>query len=153
VVGERPLLKRLVSNLVQNAIKYNVEGGQVHVAVGQPGRLVFSNTGPQVGPDQVGGLFQPFRRQSGDRLDHGGGVGLGLTIARSIVAAHRGRIGAVANPGGGLTVDVTLTGWSVDAAGRVAEATHDQLGRHDPHDRVRAGSSTAVSSRAVRSSA
>jgi len=108
VVGERPLLERLVSNLVQNAIKYNVDGGQVHVAVAQPGRLTVSNTGPVVASDQVGGLFEPFRRQSGDRLDHGS-VGLGLTIARSIVAAHRGRIGAVANPGGGLTVDVTLT--------------------------------------------
>src|SRR6266571_3348002 len=108
VVGERPLLERLVSNLVQNAIKYNVDGGQVHVVVAQPGRLTVSNTGPLVAPDQVGGLFEPFRRQSGDRLDHGGGVGLGLTIARSIVAAHHGRIGAVANPGGGLTVDVAL---------------------------------------------
>jgi K+-sensing histidine kinase KdpD len=49
--------------------------------------------------DQVGALFEPFRRQSGDRLDHGG-VGLGLTIARSIVAAHRGHVGAV----GGLAV-------------------------------------------------
>jgi len=108
VVGERPLLERLVGNLVQNAIKYNVDGGQVHVAVAEPGRLVVSNTGPVVGPDQVHDLFEPFRRQSGDRLDHGGGVGLGLTIARSIVAAHHGRIGAVANPGGGLTVDVSL---------------------------------------------
>jgi signal transduction histidine kinase len=108
VVGERPLLERLVSNLVQNAIKYNVDGGQVHVAVAPPGRITVSNTGPLVAPDQVGGLFEPFRRQSGDRLDHGGGVGLGLTIARSIVAAHHGRIDAVANPGGGLTVDVAL---------------------------------------------
>jgi signal transduction histidine kinase len=108
VVGERPLLERLVGNLVQNAIKYNVDGGRVDVAVAQPGRLSVVNTGPVVAPDQVGGLFEPFRRQSGDRLDHGGGVGLGLTIARSIVAAHNGRIGAVANPDGGLTVDVTL---------------------------------------------
>jgi signal transduction histidine kinase len=68
-----------------------------------------TNTGPVVAPDQVDGLFEPFRRRSGDRLDHGGGVGLGLTIARSIVVAHGGRIKAMANPsGGGLTVDVTL---------------------------------------------
>ena len=76
--------------------------------VSRTGPLVVSNTGPDVAPEQVPGLFEPFRRQSGDRLDHGGGAGLGLTIARSIVAAHHGRIGAVANPGGGLTVDVTL---------------------------------------------
>ncbi|HEY3714042.1 MAG TPA: ATP-binding protein [Jatrophihabitantaceae bacterium] len=108
VPGERPLLERLVTNLVHNAIKYNVDGGEVHVTVAPPGGLRVANTGPQVAPEQVDGLFEPFRRQSGDRLDHGAGVGLGLTIARSIVAAHGGRIGAFANPGGGLTVDVDL---------------------------------------------
>jgi signal transduction histidine kinase len=108
VTGERPLLERLVSNLVHNAIKYNVEDGQVRVAVAAPGRLGVVNTGPVVAPDQVGALFEPFRRQTGDRLDHGGGVGLGLTIARSIVAAHHGHIQATANPYGGLTVDVAL---------------------------------------------
>jgi signal transduction histidine kinase len=45
---------------------------------------------------------------TGERLDHGGGVGLGLTIARSIVAAHRGAIDARANLEGGLTVEVRL---------------------------------------------
>jgi len=108
VPGERPLLERLAMNLVHNAIKYNVDGGEVAVTVGPPARLTVANTGPQVAPEQVDGLFEPFRRQSGDRLDHGAGVGLGLTIARSIVAAHGGRIGAFANPGGGLTVDVDL---------------------------------------------
>jgi signal transduction histidine kinase len=107
-VGERPLLERLVTNLVLNAIKYNVTDGRVHVTVAAPARLIVINTGPAVPPDQVGALFEPFRRQSGDRLDHGGGVGLGLTIARSIVAAHRGQIRATANPNGGLTVDVAL---------------------------------------------
>ena len=61
-----------------------------------------------VAPEQVAGLFEPFRRGSGDRLDHGGGVGLGLTIARSIVAAHARPIDAPANPGGGLTVVAAL---------------------------------------------
>jgi signal transduction histidine kinase len=107
-VGERPLLERLVTNLVLNAIKYNVADGLVRVTVAAPARLTVINTGPSVPPDQVGALFEPFRRQSGERLDHGGGVGLGLTIARSIVAAHRGHIRATANPDGGLTVEVAL---------------------------------------------
>jgi signal transduction histidine kinase len=72
------------------------------------GTLTVSNTGPVVPPEQVASLFEPFRRLAGERLDHGGGAGLGLTIARSIVAAHGGSIEASANPGGGLTVDVRL---------------------------------------------
>jgi signal transduction histidine kinase len=108
VLGEAPLLERLVTNLVQNAIKYNHPGGSVAVDVAPGGRLTVVNTGPEVPPEAVGGLFEPFRRLSGERLDHGGGVGLGLTIARSIVAAHDGVIEARANPGGGLVVEVTL---------------------------------------------
>ena len=108
VRGELPLLERLVVNLVQNAIKYNVDGGHVHVTVGAGGVLTVVNSGPVVPPDQVAGLFEAFHRMSGERLDHGGGVGLGLTIARSIVAAHGGAIDARADPDGGLTVEVRL---------------------------------------------
>jgi signal transduction histidine kinase len=108
VAGEQPLLERLSSNLVQNAIKYNVPGGWVHVHVGREGVLSVANSGPAVAPDLVPTLFEPFRRASGDRLEHGGGVGLGLTIARSIVAAHGGSIAASANPDGGLTVEARL---------------------------------------------
>jgi signal transduction histidine kinase len=108
VVGEQPLLERLAVNLVGNAIKYNQPGGWVRVGIDSSPRLWVANSGPVVAAEQVPGLFEPFRRQSGDRLDHGGGVGLGLTIVRSIVAAHRGAVSARANPDGGLTVDVRL---------------------------------------------
>ena len=108
LAGEKPLLERLVSNLVGNAIKYNVRGGWVRVSVGGAATLTVINSGPVVPADQVAGLFEPFRRQSGDRLDHGGGVGLGLTIARSVVAAHGGSIHATPNSGGGLAIEVRL---------------------------------------------
>jgi signal transduction histidine kinase len=112
VRGELPLLERLAVNLVQNAVKYNVDDGWVRVRVDPAdvatGRLTVVNSGPVVPPDQVAGLFEPFRRRSGERLEHGGGVGLGLTIARSVVAAHGGAIEAHANPDGGLTVGVLL---------------------------------------------
>lgn len=108
VVGESPLLERLIVNLVQNALKYNERGGWVQVGTHAAGRLSVVNTGPRVAPEQVDGLFEPFRRASGERLDHGNGAGLGLTIARSIVGAHDGVIGATANPDGGLTVRVQL---------------------------------------------
>lgn len=108
VAGEQPLLERLVTNLVQNAVKYNVADGWVRVQVTATGQLSVANSGTRVAPEQVAGLFEPFRRASGDRLDHGGGVGLGLTIARSVIAAHRGTIDAEANPDGGLTVTARL---------------------------------------------
>lgn len=108
VFGEAPLLERLVSNLVSNAIKYNVPDGRVDVVVGPDGALTVSNDGAVVPPEAVAGLFEPFRRMAGERLNHGGGVGLGLTIARSIVAAHGGSVQAMANPTGGLTLTVRL---------------------------------------------
>ena len=108
VIGERPLLERLANNLLSNAIKYNHPGGTVTVTVTRDGAFTVVNTGPVWRPSRRRGLFEPFRRGSGERLDHGGGVGLGLTIARSIATAHGAAIEAHANPGGGLTVTVRL---------------------------------------------
>jgi signal transduction histidine kinase len=109
VAGEAALLERLIANLVHNAVKYNVPGGEVclHVRADQP-VLQVTNTGPVVPAESVPRLFEPFRRARGDRLDHSGGVGLGLTIARSITAAHEGHIEATAQPAGGLAVTVEL---------------------------------------------
>ena len=108
VIGERPLLERLANNLLSNAIKYNYPGGTVTATVRRDGAFAVVNTGPEIAPEQMAGLFEPFRRGSGERLDHGGGVGLGLTIARSIATAHGAAIDAHANPGGGLTITVRL---------------------------------------------
>ncbi|MEO3819289.1 HAMP domain-containing sensor histidine kinase [Plantactinospora sp. B24E8] len=110
VVGERVLLERLVTNLVENAIKYNRPGGTVHVTVAAVPALTVVNTGPPVPAEAVAGLFEPFRRLSGDRLAHGGGAGLGLTIARSITQAHDGVISAVPAGPEGLRVEVRLPG-------------------------------------------
>jgi signal transduction histidine kinase len=109
VSGEAPLLERLVANLVHNDIEYNVPGGEVCLRA-RPGQPVLrvTNTGPPVPAETVPRLFEPFRRARGDRLDHSGGAGLGLTIARSITSAHEGSIAAVAQPGGGLEVTVEL---------------------------------------------
>jgi signal transduction histidine kinase len=108
VGGEAALLERLAANLIGNAVKYNRADGVIWVQVSMPGHLVVANTGPVVPAEAVGTLFEPFRRLSGERLEHGGGVGLGLTIVRSIVAAHHGSVRATANPDGGLRVEVQL---------------------------------------------
>jgi signal transduction histidine kinase len=111
VDGEAALLERLLANLVSNGVKYNVAGGEVCVRVA-PGAPVVTvdNTGPTVPAERVPQLFEPFRRLNGDRLNHTGGAGLGLTIVRSIATAHDGSVDAVARPDGGLSVRVELPG-------------------------------------------
>jgi signal transduction histidine kinase len=61
-----------------------------------------------VRPEEVSALFEPFRRITADRTDHGGGAGLGLSIVRSITAAHSGTVRARPRPGGGLIVEIDL---------------------------------------------
>jgi len=108
VIGEQVLLERLIINLVQNAIKYNRPGGTIAITVGHHPALIVENTGDDVPPEQVAGLFEPFRRLNGARIDHTGGAGLGLTIARSIVRAHDGTVTASSSGRDGLRVEVAL---------------------------------------------
>lgn len=108
VVGEKVLLERLVTNLVQNAVKYNRPGGTIDVQVGDEPALIVLNTGDDVPPEDVPALFEPFRRKSATRIDHSGGAGLGLAIARSITQAHEGLISASSTGHDGLRVEVTF---------------------------------------------
>jgi signal transduction histidine kinase len=108
VLGEQVLLERLVTNLVQNALKYNRPDGTIDVRVGDDPALIITNTGDDVPPDQVPALFEPFRRLNGARIDHSGGAGLGLSIARSITRAHDGIITATSAGHDGLRVQVSF---------------------------------------------
>jgi signal transduction histidine kinase len=108
VAGDAVLMERLVTNVVQNAVHYNVPGGTVLVEVGEWPTLVVTNTGPPVPPDKVADLFEPFRRLDRDRTAHRTGAGLGLSIVRSVTHAHGGSVSAEPNPGGGLRVSVKL---------------------------------------------
>ncbi|MBT2405437.1 MULTISPECIES: HAMP domain-containing sensor histidine kinase [unclassified Streptomyces] len=112
VQGSGVLLERIALNLVQNAVRYNVpEDGWVEVTTeAQHGLavLLVSNTGPVVPAYEVDNLFEPFRRLRTERTGSDKGVGLGLSIARSVARAHGGRIQATPREGGGLVMRVTL---------------------------------------------
>lgn len=104
--GDPVLLERVVQNLVQNAVAYNVPDGWVEVRT-DAGGITVSNTGPVVPPYDVPSLFEPFRRLR-DRVGSATGTGLGLSIVRSVAHAHGGSATAVPRDGGGLVVRVTL---------------------------------------------
>ncbi|MEV7246689.1 MULTISPECIES: sensor histidine kinase [unclassified Streptomyces] len=112
VQGNGVLLERIALNLVQNAVRYNVaENGWVEVTTevlhGQA-VLTVSNTGPVVPAYEIDNLFEPFRRLRTERTGSDKGVGLGLSIVRSVARAHGGHIVATPREGGGLVMRVTL---------------------------------------------
>jgi Histidine kinase-, DNA gyrase B-, and HSP90-like ATPase len=108
--GDRVLLERRVSNLIDNAVKHNVTGGWVLASTRTEAgiaELTIANGGEHTPADQVTGLFEPFRRLSG-RTGNRPGSGLGLSIVASVAKAHGGRADAHTRPGGGLDVQITL---------------------------------------------
>jgi signal transduction histidine kinase len=119
ISGDPVLAERLVVNLLDNALRYNVPDGEVWVSTGEvAGRseLTVANAGPVVDPADVGRIFQPFERLS-DRTSHDGS-GLGLAIVASIAAIHGGTAIALPRDDGGLSVTVTIpppsaAGWSL----------------------------------------
>jgi two-component system, OmpR family, sensor kinase len=110
VVGDAGLLRQMVTNLVDNAIKFT-EAGQVDVEVRlQDGRAIVEvrDTGPGIEDDSADRLFDRFFR--GDP-SHGRvveGTGLGLAIVRSIARVHGGTVTAHTRPEGGSAFSVTL---------------------------------------------
>jgi signal transduction histidine kinase len=110
--GDLALVERLVANLVDNAVGYNVPSGSVEVRTGvRDGRavLVVTNTGVPIPPERVDALFEPFQRldRTAGRAGH---HGLGLSIVRAIAAAHDAAIDATPGPSGGLRIEVTFPG-------------------------------------------
>jgi len=110
VVGDPGLLERLAGNLIENAVRYNHIQGRLWVRTasdGQKSTLVVGNTGFEVEPADLPGLFEPFRRGGRERTG-ARGSGLGLSIVRAVCDAHGGTVAADALDGGGLEVTVTL---------------------------------------------
>ncbi|MBL8592049.1 MAG: HAMP domain-containing histidine kinase [Devosia sp.] len=117
VMGDAFLLERLIQNLIENAIQYNIaEGGWVSVHTAMSGNsveLVVENTGPVVPAYEIPSLFEPFRRLAATERLAGAargpitrGAGLGLSIVRSVAHTHGGEVEATPREGGGLVVRV-----------------------------------------------
>jgi signal transduction histidine kinase len=113
--GDARLAESLVANLVDNAIRHNLPGGDVQISTAiVDGRAVLSvtNTGRRIPPGEVDRLFQPFQRLGSDRVQAAAatrtGHGLGLAIVRAIAGAHNAAIAAQARREGGLDIEVSF---------------------------------------------
>jgi signal transduction histidine kinase len=109
--GDPLLVQQLVTNLIDNAVRHNIPGGDVRVATGtSDGQAVLSvtNSGPVIPPAEVDRLFQPFQRFGPRPARRDGGHGLGLSIVHAIATSHGATVTARARAGGGLAVDVTF---------------------------------------------
>jgi len=110
-VGDRVLLERLVTNLVENAVRHNVDGGHIEVrTAATPGAVSVevANGGAVIPPDQVTRLVEPFQRLNGRARSGEAGLGLGLAIAQAVAEAHGATLLLAAPPSGGLTVTLRL---------------------------------------------
>ena len=113
--GDAVLVERVVGNLLENAVRHNVAGGWLEVCTGpasadgaEGAELRVASSGPEVAPDRVDELFEPFRRGPVERTGAARGSGLGLSIVRAVVLAHGGAVAARPVVGGGLSVTVRL---------------------------------------------
>jgi len=107
--GDPLLVQQLVNNLIDNAVRHNIPGGNIQITTKTSyasAVLSVTNSGQVIPPTEVDRLFQPFQRLGPRPARHG--HGLGLSIVRAIATAHGATIGARPLPGGGLAVDVTF---------------------------------------------
>jgi signal transduction histidine kinase len=106
IEADPELLRQVLFNLLQNAIQFAPEHGEVDVGVSLhngAGRIEVADRGPGVGPDAAEAIFMPYY------TTRSGGTGLGLAIVRRIAAAHGWRVEYHARPGGGAVFRLDLT--------------------------------------------
>lgn len=108
IEGDSLGLRRLIANLIDNAVKY---GGVARASIhAEPDFAIIEieDDGPGVAPDEIERLFEPFYRHEPSRSRETGGIGLGLAVVRSIARAHGGDVTLRNRPEGGLLATVML---------------------------------------------
>ncbi len=125
--GNAALLSELIMNLLDNAVKYNHDGGHVSARLAPEGEdkmlLTVSDTGIGIPKEKQGRVFERFYRADESRNKSTGGSGLGLAICKHIVEKHKGELSIESTEGEGTTVTVRLPRMSeVDVTREKAEA-------------------------------
>jgi signal transduction histidine kinase len=111
VLADEPALRRLLQNLVGNAIKYGADGGAISIsaeAAGKEVRIAVTDRGMGIPPAEQQRIFEPFYRTPGVIAAQIQGAGLGLSLVKRIVESHGGRVTLRSAPGVGSTFTVHL---------------------------------------------
>ncbi len=111
IKGDYEQLRRLLINLINNAVKYTPAGGQVEISLNIENRCAavqVADTGSGIPFNEQERIFEPFYRTREAEMQGKKGVGLGLSIARSIAEAHQGKIRLESTPGVGSTFKVLI---------------------------------------------
>ncbi|KGP72390.1 sensor histidine kinase [Pontibacillus yanchengensis] len=111
ITGSPNQLKRVLSNLIDNAIRYSEQGGNMDINIEQNDVQTTFNikdTGPGIEEEHHQDIFERFYRVEKSRNKYYGGSGLGLAICKEIVEHHQGHIGVESEPGKGTTIWFTI---------------------------------------------
>lgn len=111
IEGDLQRLKEVITNTLDNALRYTPEGGRITMSATPANgdvEMHIQDTGPGVKPEELDQIFERFYRTESSRSREDGGSGLGFAIARSLVEKHNGRIWAESQPGQGLAVVIRL---------------------------------------------
>ncbi len=111
VMGNLEFLRRMVTNLASNALRYTDEGGTIIIWSEAEGRnlaIKVSDTGIGIPPESIGHVFDRFYRVDKARARAAGGAGLGLSIVKAVVETHKGNISVTSEVGRGSTFKVTI---------------------------------------------
>ena len=125
VKGEEEALEQMITNLIDNGIKYSGDEGQVKLILnklGQMARIQVADNGMGIPLEEQQRVFERFYRVDRGRSRHQGGTGLGLSIVKHIVTAHRGEITIKSELDKGTTFEIFLPATDrarVDEAGSV----------------------------------
>ncbi len=119
VDGDRTRLQQVIVNLIDNAIKYTPEGGEIEIRVGLEGSTAVvevSDNGPGIPADALPHVFERFYRADKARSRATGGAGLGLSIVKAICAAHSAEVKVSSQEGRGSCFRVELPSFTVLAS-------------------------------------
>lgn len=109
--GDEKAIRQLISILLDNAVKYCEENGEIKVSVWKKGKntmLSVYNTTKEMKKENLDHLFDRFYRTDESRNSQTGGYGIGLSIAKAVTMAHKGKIQATSEDGKSLLITVTL---------------------------------------------